>query len=295
MKLPFKKQDFLGNIRSGNRRENNSPRNLSHFDVHQDSYTSNYSIELFNGLFKEKPSALKIKPVLYKITYDIYTKEIKCQGENGVASRIEGKGQRKEISCKQEDCDYCKKGKCSRTGKLYFRLYGIEDKGIWCYSTKSKGIDDIDRYLKLKEEQGIDITNNYFLLELHEKNGKSGKVYVPDIKMLEENKPKITNNSNNAKNSNQPKLYEYIKGSWAEYNNEKIPMLTFKNTEGKECPLYILKNANKEILKLAPGTVIGITKFRKNSNNMIFLEDYNIVKAIEKKKKQENSENKKAV
>lgn len=28
MKLPFKKEEFLGNVRSGNKRENNSPRNF---------------------------------------------------------------------------------------------------------------------------------------------------------------------------------------------------------------------------------------------------------------------------
>ena len=97
MKLPFKKQEFLGNIRSGNRRENNAPRNLNYFDVHLDSYTSNYSIELFNELFKKNPTSLKIKPILYKITYDIYTKDIKCRGENGVASRILGKRRKERV------------------------------------------------------------------------------------------------------------------------------------------------------------------------------------------------------
>lgn len=144
----------------------------------------------------------------------------------------------------------------------------------------------------MKQEQGIDITKSYFLLELHEKNGPSGKVYVPDIKIVEENTPKnMSNKTDNMNDSlNKSKLYEYISGSWADYNNQKIPMLIFKNADGKESPLYILKDANKKILHLAPGTVIGITKFRKNKNNMIFLEDYNIVKAVEKKK-----ENKKAV
>lgn len=293
MKLPFKKQEFLGNIRSGNRRENNAPRNLNHFDVHQDSYTSNYSIELFNELFKEKPAALKIKPVLYKVTYDIYTKDIKCMGENGIATRIIGKGQRQECKCEQEECNYCKSNKCTRTGKLYFRLAGIEEKGIWCYSTKSKGIDNIDNYLKLKKDQGIDIENSYFLLELHEKNGASGKVYVPDIKIIEENKNtngvnSNKSNENNANTEKKPILYEYVKGSWANYCNQKVPMLILKNQDGKESPVYILKNSNKEILKLSLGTVITIKKFSKDKNNMILLEDYKIIKAVEKKKIEEN-------
>lgn len=115
---------------------------------------------------------------------------------------------------------------------------------------------------------------------------------MPDIKIIEESTPKSMNDKkdNNKDNLDRPKLYEYISGNWAEYNNQKIPMLIFKNENGKESPLYILKDANKEILHLAPGTVIGITKFKKNKENMIFLEDYKIVKAVEKKK-----ENKKAV
>lgn len=115
---------------------------------------------------------------------------------------------------------------------------------------------------------------------------------MPDIKIIEESTPKNMSDKkdNNKDNLDRPKLYEYISGKWAEYNNQKIPMLIFKNKNGKESPLYILKNANKEILHLAPGTIIGITKFKKNKENMIFLEDYKIVKAVEKK-----IENKKAV
>lgn len=114
---------------------------------------------------------------------------------------------------------------------------------------------------------------------------------------MNNNSNKIPNNNSNSQN--QPKLYQYMKGSWAEYNNEKIPMLIFKNTEGKEYPLYILKDSNKEILKLAPGTIIGISKFKKDKDNKIFLEDYKIVKAVQKKNIQGSNEiidkNKKAV
>lgn len=293
MKLPFKKEEFLGNIRSGNKRENNSPRNLNHFDVHLDNYTSNYSVELFKSLFKENPRELKIKPVLYKINYDIYKKEIKCLGEAGKATRITNNGQKTEIECKKTECEYYKSGKCTRTGKLYFRLSGIEDKGIWCYSTKSKGIDSINNYLKLKQEQGISIEDTYFLLELHEKNGRSGKIYVPDIKIIEENNNNGMQCKENSKDnsSNDIKLYVYVKREMAEYNNERMPKLTFKNKEGKEFPLFMLKDVKKDILHLEPGTVIGITKFKKDKDNTLFLQDYKIVKAIEKNKE----ENKKAV
>lgn len=89
MKLPFKKEEFLGNIRSGNRRENNSPRNLNYFDVHSDNYTSEFSIELFKGIYKEKPRSIKIKPIdNIFITYEVYNKTMKCRGQNGKAIRI---------------------------------------------------------------------------------------------------------------------------------------------------------------------------------------------------------------
>ena len=201
MKLPFKKEEFLGNIRSGNRRENNSPRNLSYFDVHQDNYTSEFSIELFNSVYKENPSELKIQPIdKMFVTYEIYNKQIKCRGQNGKAVRIENNGQKLEGECKEEECELCKNGKCTKVGRLYFRLAGIENKGIWCYSTRSRGIEYIEKYLNLMLEQKIDITKNYFMLTLNEKIGKSGKVYVPDIKLLkEDNKLAKQNNSNNQK------------------------------------------------------------------------------------------------
>ena len=63
MSLPFSRDEFLGNIRSGNRRANNAPQNLSYFEVHGDSYTSEYSIELFENAFMEKPTSLRIKLV----------------------------------------------------------------------------------------------------------------------------------------------------------------------------------------------------------------------------------------
>ena len=60
MKLPFKQEEFLGNIRSGKKKDNNSPCNIDHFNVHYDSYTSEYSIELFESLYKDKTDRLLI-------------------------------------------------------------------------------------------------------------------------------------------------------------------------------------------------------------------------------------------
>ena len=91
MKLPFKKEDFLGNVRSGNKRENNSPRNLSYFDVHLDNYTSEYSVALFKSVTQENPSQLEIMPIdNIIITNEIYTKNFKCKGYMGKATRIVG-------------------------------------------------------------------------------------------------------------------------------------------------------------------------------------------------------------
>lgn len=291
MKLPFKKEEFLGNIRSGKRRENNSPRNLNHFDVHLDNYTSEFSVELFKGIFKENPSTMKIIPVdNIFITYEIYNKDIKCRGQNGKAVRIVNKGKKQEGICKEEECEYCKKGSCSKVGRLYFKLAGIEERGIWCYATRSRGIEYIERYLNLMKEKGIDITKNYFLLSLNEKNGKSGKVYVPDIKLYkEENKPAKTSKENKQQNKPQNKhkpknYYQYIKGKMVEYEGNRIPELIFKR-DGIEKALYLTKESKKDILSLKPGTIISITKINKDKNDTIFLKDYNVIKAIKKQEK----------
>ncbi len=297
MKLPFKKEEFLGNIRSGNRRENNSPRNLSYFDVHLDNYTSEFSIELFNSIYNQNTSILKIKPINnIFITYEIYNKDIKCQGKNGKAVRIVNKGQKQEGICKEEECELCQKGKCSKVGRLYFRLSGIEERGIWCYSTRSRGIEYIEKYLNLMIEKGTDITKNYFELSLNEKNGKSGKVYVPDIKLIKEESREANKNSNkkeNQKNKSSDNCYKYIKGQMVEYDGQKIPKLIFVKRDGKEKEVYLTKESKREILKLKPGTVISITKIKKDKNNTVFLEDYNVLKSVEQNKSIENS--KKAV
>ncbi len=290
MKLPFKKEEFLGNIRSGNRRENNSPRNLNYFDVHLDNNTSEFSIELFKEVYKKNPTAMKIKPIdNIFITYEIYNKNVKCRGENGKALRILKNGEKQEGTCKEENCEYCKNGSCSKVGRLYFRLTGIEDRGIWCFTTKSRGIEYIERYLNLMKEKGIDITNSNFLLSLNEKNGKSGKVYVPDIKLIrEENKVTSQSESNKQQkekvNNKSSNYYEYIKGKMVDYAGHRIPELTLAREGGKETPVYLTKESNKDILKLKPGTIISITKIMKGKNNMIFLKDYNIIKAVNQQK-----------
>lgn len=293
MKLPFKKEEFLGNIRSGNRRENNLPRNLNYFDVHLDNYTSEFSIELFAGSCKEKPTQLKIQPIdNIFITYEIYTKELKCRGENRKATRIQNNGEKQQGKCKEEECEYCKSGKCNRVGRLYFKLAGIEDKGIWCYTTRSRGIEYIERYLNLMKEQKIDISKNYFLLSLNEKHGKSGKVYVPDIKLIRETMNQSSQQKSNKTGKKEEdnkisKFYKYIKGKMIDHDGQRIPELTFSRN-GVEKAVYLTKESKKDILKLKPGTVIAMTKISKEKNNMIFLKDYNIIEAV-------TQQNKKAV
>lgn len=302
MKLPFKKDEFLGNIRSGKRKENKAPRNLSYFDVHTDNYTSEFSVELFKSVYKENTSTLKIKPIdNIFISYEIFNKDIKCFGQNGKAIRINKENKKVEGKCNEEECAYCKNGKCSKVGRLYFRVAGIEDKGIWCYTTRSRGIDFIQRYLDFMQEKGIDIRENYFLLSLNERNGQSGKVYVPDIKLVDEtNKSfKNENNKNQVENKNKTNnkvdksnYYKYVKGKMVSYLGNKIPELTFANKAGNERALYLSKDSKKDILKLRPGTVIEIKKIN-NKNNMIFLKDYNVLKAVTQQKN--ITENKKAV
>lgn len=315
MKLPFKKEEFLGNVRSGKKRENNSPCNTEHFNVYHDSYTSEYAIELFESVYKNKTNTLKIIPIMnIIINNEIYSKEVKCRGEVGNnATRISGKGERSQIKCNPESCQYFQNGKCSRTGKLYFRIVGIEDKGIWCYSTKSSGIDFIEKYLNLMIEKGIDITKNEFLLTLNAKQGQSGKVYVPDIKLVKNNSnnqnlqnknvnhneqpsntvktPQNTNKTQiaqataNIKVSNGKNLYKYVEGKMVEYKSQRVPKLIFTNNQGKENIFFLTKASKNDILKLGAGTEIEIVKVLSNKDNEMFLMDYNVIKKIERTKK----------
>ena len=305
MKLPFKKEEFLGNVRSGNKRENNSPRNLSYFDVHLDNYTSEYSVALFNSVTKENPSQLEIMPIdNIIVTNEIYTKSFKCKGYLGKATRITGNGGKQECACNEENCKYFQEGKCVKVGRIYFRLKGALDKGIWCYSTKSRGIKYIENYLNLMIEKGIDITKSYFLLQLNAKTGKSGKVYVPDIKLISSNEnvtPKNTqslpqNPSQNQNNKNQnsnKKLFQYIGGKMIEYQNQRIPQLILQNPQKEKTIVHMNQASKKDLLRLNKGTVIEITKLSKDKNNTIFLTDYNILRAVPRKENKE--ENKKAV
>lgn len=185
---------------------------------------------------------------------------------------------------------------CNRVGKLYFRLAGIEDRGVWCYATKSRGIEYIEKYLNLMKEKGINITENYFLLSLNEKNGQSGKVYVPDIKLIKEEKKQEQSNKSKeqkkASNSQSSNCYKYIRGKMIDYDGNKIPELFFAKDGEKEKALYLTKESNKAILKLKPGTTISITKINRNKDNMFILKDYKIIKAVEQ---QNNLLEKKAV
>lgn len=313
MKLPFKKEEFLGNVRSGKKRENNSPCNTEHFNVYHDSYTSEYAIELFESVYKTKTNTLKIIPIMnILVNNEIYGKEVKCRGESGRnAMRISGKGERSEISCNPETCQYFQKGKCTRTGKLYFRIVGIEDKGIWCYSTKSSGIDFIEKYLNFMNEKGIDITKNQFLLTLNAKQGQSGKVYVPDIKLVKNNSNNQNVQNKNMNNNAQPskdankqqsagnvvseqknvttqenkKLYKYIEGKMVEYKSQRVPKLIFTNNQGKQNVFFLTKASKTDILRLGAGTEIEIIKVLSNKDNEMFLMDYNVIKKIEKTKK----------
>ena len=305
MKLPFKKEEFLGNVRSGNKRENNSPRNLSYFDVHLDNYTSEYSVALFNSVTEDNPSQLEIMPIdNIIVTNEIYTKNFKCKGYLGKATRIVGNEGKQECACNEENCKYFQEGKCVKVGRIYFMLKGAEDKGIWCYSTKSRGIKYIENYLNLMIEKGIDITKSYFLLQLNAKTGKSGKVYVPDIKLISSNKnvtPKNTqsppqNPSQNQNNKNQnsnKKLFQYIGGKMVEYQNKRIPQLILQNPQKEKKIVHMNQACKKDLLKLNKGTVIEITKLSKDKNNTIFLTDYNVLRAVPRKENKE--ENKKAV
>ena len=316
MKLPFKKEEFLGNIRSGKRRENNSPCNTSHFNVYHDSCTSEYAIELFESIYSDKPDTLAIIPVMNMvINYEIYSKDVKCRGEAGKsAMRITNKGQKIEGRCNPEECEHAIKEKCTRTGRLYFRLVGIEDKGVWCYATKSLSVDHIKKYLDYQIEKGIDITKNEFLLTLNEKQGALGKVYAPDIKIVNKGDKSKTNENQSANTTKQGEpienkkeqgknkqtkeqttveseqtkvknLYKYIEGKMVEYKEQKLPRVVFTDKDGKENIFFMTKTSKSDILNLGVGSEIEILKVSANKANDRFLMDYNVITKIEKNKK----------
>ena len=311
MKLPFKKEEFLGNIRSGKRRENNSPCNTSHFNVYHDSCTSEYAIELFESVYSDKPDALVIIPVMNMVVnYEIYSKDVKCRGEAGKAAmRITNKGQKVEGRCNPEECEHAINEKCTRTGRLYFRLVGIEDKGVWCYATKSLSIDHIKKYLDYQIEKGIDITKNEFLLTLNEKQGALGKVYAPDIKIVNKDDNSKSNEKQSAKKEDKEitkknkqeqrkmqttdnesqttvkNLYKYIEGKMVEYKSQKLPRVVFTDKDGKENIFFMTKTSKSDILNLGVGTEIEILKVSANKANDRFLMDYNVITKIEKNKK----------
>jgi len=319
MKLPFKQEDFLGNIRSGKRRDNNSPCNIDHFNVHYDSYTSEYSMALFESVYKGKTDKLLIIPVTNMIiNYEVFKKEGKCRGVEGkTAIRVDSKGKEIQVNCNPETCEFANSGKikCKRTGRIYFRLVGIEEKGVWCYTTGSKRMVHIQKYLDLMIEKGIDITKNKFLLTLNETSGASGgKVYAPEIKIVNENdndnkvqektnqekqqklkentgEPNKTQNPNNSNNSNQASkqesknFYVYVDGKMVEQGEKKYPRVVFMNKEREAKAFFMTKDSKPDILGLEAGSVIEITKVLANKNNDQFLMDYNIIKRIDKNKK----------
>lgn len=314
MKLPFKKEEFLGNIRSGKRRENNSPCNIDHFNVHYDSYTSEYSMELFKSVYKDKTDRLLIIPVTNMIiSQEIYKKDVKCRGIEGkTAIRTNAKGEQVEVNCNPETCEHALNGKikCKKTGRIYFKLVGIENKGVWCYTTGSKRMDHIQKYLDFMIEKGIDITKNEFLLTLNETTGSlGGKVYAPDIKIANEINSSKTNENQSAKkeeketpkenkqeqskeqttvNSNKTKvknLYKYIEGKMIEYKSQKLPRVVFTDKDGKENVFFMTKTSKSDILNLGLGSEIEILKVSANKANDKFLMDYNVITKIEKNKK----------
>lgn len=327
MKLPFRQEEFLGNIRSGKRRENNLPCNIDHFNVHYDSYTSEYSMELFESVYKEKTDKLLIIPVTNMIiTNEVYKKDVKCKGIEGKnAIRTNDKGEQVEVNCNPDTCEHALKGKikCKKIGRIYFRLVGIENKGVWCYTTGSKRMDHIKKYLNLMVEKGIDITKNEFLLTLNETMGSlGGKVYAPDIKIANKNNANKTNENQpvkqdekevtmenhqkqtkqqNLKTNNQEQrkiqklgnlnqmkiknLYKYIEGKMVEYKSQKLPRVVFTDKEGKENVFFMAKTSKSEILNLGVGTEIEILKVSENKANDRFLMDYNVITKIEKNKK----------
>lgn len=284
--------DFLGNVRTGTRGEKDNPIALSYFDVHKDRSTSMLAVEIFNQTFN-KPTELIIKPEgedALKIYYELYKgKTLKCIGNDKQGKMLNDKGKRENIICNSE-CEYRKNNTCKKRGRLHFRINGIEDEGIWCYPIGSEnGIDNIQKYLNYMKRRGVDMSNEWFRLFLEGQYNGTRKNYIPDIQKinLKQRNELPQNNQEKSKvatqvQSNQDDKLNYIlyKGArMVKIQNENLPQLLFKTTEGKDVLYLLNKNSNRTILKLSKESVILPTKIN-NINGTVFLEDYKIIRAV---------------
>lgn len=284
--------DFLGNVRTGTRGEKDNPIALSYFDVHKDRSTSMLAVEIFNQTFN-KPTELIIKPEgedALKIYYELYKgKTLKCIGNNKQGKVLNDKGKREDIVC-NKDCEFRKNKTCKRRGRLHFRIKGIEDEGIWCYPIGSEnGIDNIEKYLKYMKKRDFNISEEWFRLFLEAQYKGARKNYIPDIQRLNlksNNEQLIDNNKNESKPKSQVQSQDeklnyllYRGARMVKVQNDNLPQLLFKTTNGQDILYLINKNSKRDILKLDKETVILPTKIN-NINGAVILEDYKIIRAV---------------
>lgn len=291
----FLNDKIIGNIRSGARSENGTPKKLEYFDVHTDKSTSETAVEIFKQKF-EKPNKLKIRfikqnPIdLHLERYD--GRKRRCIGDNKKAEFIDDSGKKRIIECNAKECKYKRDKICKYKARLYFLIEGLESEGIWCYPIGSeKGIRHICTMIGRANRLNEDLTKNWYELYLEPEDAPfKGINYIPDIRKLEAINLDDKTNKVEQKPKEEKSNYLLLKSFMMTiYKDKKIPKIKFINTSGKEIEYILLENSKQDILKLKPESIILPLKIEKTEKGILLI-DYKIIRAISNE-----IENKKAV
>ena len=186
----FMSNRILGNVRTGKRGNNDVPVKLDYFDVHKDKSTSSLAVELFNSKYKN-PKTLKIQFVsknpmeLYLERYE--GRKRRCFGNGSEARVFEDNGKEKMIKCSREKCEHWKNKKCKYIARIYVRIYGLEEEGVWCFPIKSKnGIRNIAARISRANRLNEDITKKWYEIYLYPEDAPTkGVNYIPDLRDLD--------------------------------------------------------------------------------------------------------------
>lgn len=289
---------ILGNVRTGKRGENDRPIKLDYFDVHLDKSTSSLAIEIFNSKYN-KPKSLKIKFVKDK-PFDLYLERYegrkrKCFGNNEMAKLIDDKGKEQMIKCDCKTCEYKKNKKCKYIMRIYARIYGLEEEGIWSFQIKSEqGISNILLRIARAKRLNEDISKDWYEIFLNPVDAPTkGLNYIPDIRKVAEienkNSSKIDDSNKNSesnKNNNTNTMQEnyiMLKGkSKVKYNEKDALKMIFINTKKEDVSYIILPEENKKILDLKEKSIILPLSVSKRENIEI-LNDFKLIKEPEDK------------
>lgn len=156
----------------------------------------------------------------------------------------------------------------------------MKDYGAFQFGGKN-GIDNICRRIARANRKGLDLTKNWYELFLQVEDAPTkGKNYIPDIKLLEEIGEDKNNSSNIQNNKKSENVSNYLMITGMEkikYENKDVFKIKTINTESKPTDLIILPEANQEILKIKPKSIIEPKSISKRNKTLI-LNEYKIIK-----------------